>query len=112
MFLVLQNDGCVHAYGSPDEAAGAIGALDVERAVWKAYDAEARPYRVEWLEPNRYGKTVGFLKSEEGGTYRFAIAGPAEPDALAEMLGEARAVLPESARDGVRALAQRLGGRE
>jgi hypothetical protein len=111
MFLVLEDDGCVHTYTSPDEAAQAIEALDVEGTVWKAYDDEARPYRVEWIKPNSYGKTFGFLTSMGNGEYRFVVAGPAEPVGLAEMLGEARGVFPETERENVRNLQRRLAGR-
>ena len=111
MFLVLEHDGCVHTYTSPDEAVRAIEALDVEHTVWKAYDDEARPYRVEWVRPNRFGKTLGFLASAENGEYRFVVAGPAEPVGLAEMLAEARDVFPETERESVRHLQRRLTSR-
>jgi hypothetical protein len=110
MLLVLQDDGCVYAYASPEEAATDIEALDVEHVVWKVYDEQARPYRVEWLRPNRYGKTLGFLESAEGGEYRFVVAGPAEPAALLEMLREANEIFPDTARDPVRELERRLAG--
>jgi hypothetical protein len=111
MFLTLEEDGCVHVWDTPEAAAFQIEALDVEGSVWKAYDDQARPYRVDWLKPNRYGKALFFLSTAINGEYRFVAAGPPEPSGLLEMLREAREVLPESAADQVRDLERRLAER-
>ena len=97
MFLVVEDDNCIHVYASPDVAAVAIEALDVD-IVKAAFDEEARPYRVEWIEPNRHGKVLGVLSWSENGEYRFVVAGEPDPAALVATIRQATAILPRGAR--------------
>lgn len=107
MFLVLEDDNCVHVYASAEEAAVAIEALDVD-SVRAAFDEDARPYRVEWVRPNEHGKILGLLPWSENGEYRFLVSGKADPLSLLTVLREATAVIPERQSPRVKELERRL----
>lgn len=107
MFLILEDDNCVWVYSSPEEAAAKIEPLDVEETARSIFDADARPYRVEWIRPNRRGKLFGFLRWVENGQYRFVVAGPADGAGLLAMLRRASGVDPNRERE-VKALELRL----
>ena len=110
LFLVLEDDDCIHVYSSPEEAAIEIEALDVEGCARTMFDTAGRPYRVEWIRPNRTGKLLGLLPWARNGDYRFLVCGPADPSALLEMLSRASGI--ESNREAdlqaVKALELRL----
>lgn len=107
MFLVLEDDNCVHVYDSAQAAAVAIEALDVE-IVSAAFDDEARPYKVEWIRPNYHGKTLGVLPWAVNGEYRFVPSGGPDPSALAAVLKAATAVIPQEKTESIRQLEHRL----
>ena len=109
MFLVLEDDNCVHVYTSPEVAAVAIEplAVDIVRA---AFDEQARPYRVDWIAPNTYGKTLGILSWAENGEYRFVVAGEPDPSALLATIRNAEAILPKKHDQWVKELERRLAG--
>ena len=109
MFLVLEEDSCLYVYASPSEAAAGIEALDVD-TVRAAFDDEARPYRVEWIRPNRQGKIVGSVGWAQNGEYCFVIAGEPNPSALAAVINEATAIFPVEYDALLRELARRLTG--
>src|SRR5262245_23608815 len=107
MFLTLLDDNCVHVYDSPDAAAVAIEALDVD-LVRAAFDEDARPYRVEWIRPNTRGKTLGILPWSANGEYRFVVAGDANATGLIAMIREASGILPEREARSVKEVESRL----
>ena len=99
----------MYVYASPSETALEIEALDVD-IVRAAFDDEARPYRVEWIRPNRHGKIVGALGWAQNGEYRFVIAGEPDPPALAAVIRGATAICPKKYDGLVRELERRLTG--
>ena len=107
MFLILEDDNWVRVYSSPEEAAAQIEPLDVEETARRMFDADARPYRVEWIRSNRSGRCLGFLRWVENGEYRFVVAGPPDAARLLEMLRSASAIDPEWQVE-IKALEQRL----
>jgi hypothetical protein len=108
MFLVLEDDCCVHVYPSPQTAAMAIEALDVEDVVKAAFDEEGHPHRVEWIEPNRYRRIFGTSGSAVNGKYQFVVAGEPDPAALAAIIRQAREIFPKERDQQVKELARRL----
>jgi hypothetical protein len=112
LFLVFEDDNYVHVYLSPEEAAIQIEALDVEETARRMFDAEGRPYRVEWLRPNRTGKWLGLRRWAENGRYSFVPSGPVDTAGLLEMLSHASGVLSnrQSEVAEVKALELRLTG--
>jgi hypothetical protein len=109
VFLVLEEDTCLYVYASPSDAVADIEALDVD-TVRAAFDEEARPYRVEWIRPNRYGKIVGPLGWAQNGDYCFVIAGEPDPSELAAVIRRATAIFPVKYDASVRELERRLTG--
>jgi hypothetical protein len=107
LFLVVEDDNCVHVYASPEAAAIAIEALDVD-VVTAAFDDDARPYRVEWIRPNRHGKTLGILPWSVNGEYRFVPAGGPNPASLLATIRGATGILPQSMKHSVEELERRL----
>lgn len=99
----------MYVYASPSEAALEIEALDVD-IVRAAFDDEARPYRVEWIRPNRHGKILGALGWAQNGEYCFVIAGEPDPSGLVAAIREATAIFPEEHDASVRELERRLTG--
>jgi hypothetical protein len=91
MFLILDEDNCVYVYSSPKSATLAIEALDVE-VIKAAFDNEGRPYRVEWIRPNEYGKSLGLIPFAENGEYRFVLAGEPNNPAWLEMIRQAHSI--------------------
>jgi hypothetical protein len=87
MLIVLLDAPGLFVFSSASAAARGIEPIDAESEVRAAFDDSAVPYRVEWLRPNRHRKSLfGLLKSIEPGEYRFVPSGPADPDALIELL--------------------------
>ena len=109
MFLVLEDDNCLYVHASPSEAALEIEALDVD-TVRAAFDDEARPYRVEWIKPNRQGKILGAVGWAQNGEYCFVIAGESDVAGLVAAIREATAIFPEEHDAAFRELERRLTG--
>jgi hypothetical protein len=51
MFFVLEDDGCVHIYGSPDDVVHSIEGLDAEECIRAAFDERGRPHRMIGSNP-------------------------------------------------------------
>jgi hypothetical protein len=116
MFFVLNGeDDCVYVYSSREDAIRSVEGLDAEESIRAAFDEECRPYRIEWLEPNQYGRSFLGSRSVGSGRYDLVVAGPSDPQALLALLEKdtpifASKALPavESFRDKLRR--ERLGG--
>lgn len=109
MFFVLEDDGCVHVYESAAAAALEIEALDAGDCIRRAFDDEARPYRVEWLKANKSGRWLWIVPWVENGQYRLVLAGPPDATAFLGMFEDSR---PVFAKDigAVDALRERMRG--
>jgi hypothetical protein len=104
MFFLLEDDGCVHVYASAGEVASEIEALDAEGCIRAAFDAEARPHRIEWLRPDRVGLDGSYRLN---GGYRLVPAGPPDREAFLALFTRARPVSADD-RPAVEALVERL----
>ncbi len=98
LFLIWDEDNCVHIYPSAASATLAIEALDVG-AIKAAFDGDAHPCRIEWVTPNRPGIN---------GEYRFVVATEPNLPALAEMIGEADAIMSEDPNRTIDEFVQKL----
>jgi hypothetical protein len=102
LILTLQDDGCVHAYQSIEEAVSDIepeGAADgIIRA---AFDQRGIPYAVHWLEPPARRSFLRVFSVSTKGRFTLVASGPPDPTAAAKMLEGAPAVFPEELRDRV-----------
>ncbi|MGH7589275.1 MAG: hypothetical protein ACRELU_11855 [Gemmatimonadota bacterium] len=87
MFIVLLDEPCLFVFGSPDDAVREIEPIDAESEIRVAYDDAGVPYRVEWVRPNRYGRSLfGLIRSVEPGEYWLVPAGPPDPGGLVKLL--------------------------
>lgn len=110
MFIVLLDEPGLFVYPSADDAVVGIEPPDAEFEIRAAFDDSAVPYRVEWLRPNRYHRMLfGLIKSIDAGEYRFAPAGPPDPQGLIRLLeAHPDATDPPEARARVASLLNRL----
>ena len=109
VILVLEDDDCVYIYQSAAEVEGQIEALDADDVIRSAFDDSGRRYRIQWIKPNRISKGFfGYLRHAHNGAYRLVESGSSDIEALIETLRDAREIFPESAREEVRKLQQRL----
>jgi hypothetical protein len=92
MFFVLEDDDCVHVYASPDDVVQSIEGLDAEECIRSAFDDQGRPHRVEWLEPNQYGRSPFGFQSVGSGRYTLVPSGSPDPAALMRLLQRDRPV--------------------
>lgn len=109
--LILQDDGCLYVYDSPQEVATSIEALDAEECIRRAFDDDAVPYAIEWIEPNKYGRTLWIIRWFENGRYRLVPAGPPDPEGLRRLLRTARRDLPPDQEAAVRAVEDGLSAK-
>lgn len=87
MLIVLLDEPGLFVFESPAHAMREIEPIDAKSEIRAAFDDSAVPYTVQWVRPNRHGKTLlGLVKSVEPGEYRFVAAGPAQPAAFIELL--------------------------
>ncbi len=87
MFIVLLDEPGLFVFESPIAAAQAIEVVEAESEIRAAFDQSAVPYRVEWIQPNRWGRGLfGLWRSFTPGKYRFVQAGPAAPADLRHLL--------------------------
>lgn len=88
--IALQDDGCLCVYDSPAAAAVAVEGLDAEETFRAVFDENGVPYRIEWLRPNEAFRFGGV----QNGEYRLVPAGPADRQAMAEMIRASDAPAP------------------
>jgi hypothetical protein len=89
MFVVLLDEVRLLVFASAEDAVRAIEAVDAERVLRAAFDAEAVPHGIEWIRPNPLATTpFGTVESVALGEYRFVPTGPADPEALIRLLEE------------------------
>ena len=87
MLIVQIDEPGLFIFPSAAEAARDIEPLYVDQVLRSAFDESGVPYRVEWLRPNREGRSFfGLFKWAENGEYRFVAAGPAAPATLRALL--------------------------
>jgi|SRR5579863_9326885 len=111
MILALQDDNVLYVYDTPVEAVRAVEALDAEGTFRAVFDERAQPYKIDWLEPNRYGrKWFGIFQTCLNGSYRLVPSGAANEAALLQAIRVAVGIDPRSAEPTVRALEERLAG--
>ena len=96
MILALEDDRVLRIYDSPEKAERSVEALYAEDTFHIAVDDHARPYRIEWVHPNRRGRILGLLGWAQNGEYRLVAAGQPDPALLLEAIDRAVAVEPES----------------
>jgi hypothetical protein len=109
MFIVLLDEPGLFVFPSAAHAAREIEAIDAESEIRAAFDDAAVPYRVEWVQPNRYGKLLGLIECIEPGEYRFVPAGPSDPPALIALLEAHTAFAdPPEARAELKSLFEKL----
>jgi hypothetical protein len=82
MMLVLEDDGCLHAYKSPEAVVLAVEALDAEECLRTVFDDLGRRYRIDWIQPNR----AGLLGGVSNGLYRLVAEGEPDPSALLNLV--------------------------
>ena len=90
MFIVLLDEPGLSVYESPEAAANSIEPPDAENEIRAAFDDAAVPYRVEWIQPNRWRRWFGSVGSVGFGEYRFVPGGPSDFAALRTLLEEHR----------------------
>ncbi|HZS36848.1 MAG TPA: hypothetical protein VFF06_08480 [Polyangia bacterium] len=99
--LVLEDDGHLHVYRSPEAVAVAVEALDAETVLRAVFDERGQRYRIEWTRPNRGG-----VLGVSNGVYRLVADGPPDPAALLALIRDKPA-----ADDAVLDIAARLARR-
>jgi hypothetical protein len=109
VFIVLEDDDCLHVYPSAEAAALAIEGLDAEDIIRAAFDEAGVPYRIEWLVPNKSGSFLGLDTWAQNGRYRLVPAGPPDRAAFAELLRSPRPVFPPQAAAALADLRQETG---
>jgi ribosomal protein L7/L12 len=107
MFIVLLDEPGLFVYESPDAAARDIEPPDAEQIVRAAFDDQAVPYRVDWIRPNKRRRWFWGFGSVAFGEYRFVPAGPADQQALAQLLEQHPDANPPEAQAALNALRQR-----
>jgi hypothetical protein len=101
VILVLGEDGVVSGYSSPDEVVQSVEALDAEETILAVFDESGRPYRIEWIRPNQYGrKWFGFLQTVVNGTYTLVPGGPPDVAAAVTVI-RAASTVDQTAAKGV-----------
>jgi hypothetical protein len=109
MILVLGDDGVLEVFPSPGEVALSIEALDAEECLVRVFDETAQPFRIEWVLPNRHGRSCfGLLPWTENGEYRLVPSGERDPTGLLQAIRAAKHVEPQSAERDVREIAREL----
>jgi hypothetical protein len=108
MFFVLEDDGCVHIYGSPDDVVHSIEGLDAEECIRAAFDERGRPHRIDWLEPNHYGPSFLGFQSVRSGRYALVPSGPPDLSGLIELIQNDHPVFEGEAVVAVEELLARL----
>jgi hypothetical protein len=99
VILVVGEDGVVSGYSSPEEVVGSVEALDAEETILAAFDESGRPYRIEWIRPNEYGrKWFGVLQSVTNGTYALVPSGPPDVAAALTVIRSASTLDPTAAK--------------
>jgi hypothetical protein len=111
MFIVLLEGPGLLVFKTSSDAVQAIEPPDAEVEIRAAFDADAVPYLVEWLTPNRHTASAtlfGSVPAVEFGEYRFVPAGPADADALIALLEEHPDAEPPEAKPELDALLERM----
>ena len=108
MFFVLEDDDCVHVYDASTDAVRSIEALDAEECIRAAFDEEGRPYRIEWLKPNQYGRSLLGFQSVLNGQYDLVPAGPPEPASFLALLEKHNVSCDEATISSVVSLRDKL----
>jgi hypothetical protein len=109
VFIVLEDDDCLHVHPSAEAAALAIEGLDAEDTIRAAFDETGVPHRIEWLVPNKSGSFLGLDTWAENGRYRLVPAGPPDLAAFAELLRSPRPVFPPEAAAALAELGRGAG---
>lgn len=99
MILVLGEDGVISGYSSPEEVVGSVEALDAQETILAAFDESGRPYRIEWIRPNEYGRRwFGVLQTLMNGTYTLVPSGPPDVAAALTVIRSASTVDPTATK--------------
>jgi hypothetical protein len=108
MFLVLLDTPCLLVFDSTTEAIASIEPFDAESEIRAAFDDDAVPYRVEWIQPNRR-RGWWLFGSVSPGVYRFVPAGPPDRAAFIALLENHRDCTdPPEARKTMTQLLERM----
>ncbi|HEY5959208.1 MAG TPA: hypothetical protein VIV60_21770 [Polyangiaceae bacterium] len=94
MLIVLEDDGCIHAYSSPETAVRAIESIDAKETIRAAFDETGVPYQIVWREANKEGRILGLVTWVQNGQYELVPSGPPDRYALIELITSTRTVVP------------------
>ena len=109
MLILLLDEPVLFVYSSAEAAAREIEGPDIESELRAAFDDDARPYRVEWLRPNRWSKSFfGLIRSVDPGEYRLVPAGSPDRARLVELLEMYPRAHPPEAENALRELLLQL----
>lgn len=87
MLIVLLDEPGLFVFQTTSDAELEIEPIDAESEIRAAYDENAIPFTVEWIQPNQRSNIVfGLIESIEHGKYRFVPDGPADPSALIQLI--------------------------
>jgi hypothetical protein len=108
MFIVLLDEPGLFVYESAEAAVKDIESPDAEKTIRAAFDDTGVPYTVQWIRPNRWREWFGSFGSVAFGEYRFVPAGPADRQALAQLLEQHPDANPPEAQAQLKALRHSL----
>src|SRR5262245_27619178 len=98
MVLVLEDDGCLHAYESLAAVTCAIEGWIAEDVLQVVIDERGQRYRIDWIRPDRKGVLC---------SYELVPDGPPDTIALVELIWNHRPVDAATA-EAARLIEQRL----
>jgi len=108
MILVLEDDGCVHVYGTIEEVVMKVEALDAEGTLREVFDDRGQRFAIRWLIPNRQSRAFLGVSTAENGKYVLEPDGMPNTGSLLDMLTKAALIFPPDREPDVRNLQRRL----